>query len=300
MALMSGAEPVLYLNGEFVPAATATVSVNDRGFLFADGCYEVTVAVEGCCIALDRHLARLQRTLDALRIGFDAESLAGVHHELIERNGLAGSPLASVYVQITRGVAPRTHAFPVGVPPTVLVRAQELAGPSRSKVEHGTRAITAADIRWGRVDMKTTGLLPNVLAQQAALDAGVDDVIMHRDGMVTEGSHTNVFGVIDGALVTAPTDHRILPGVIRGIVVEMARASGVAVDEREWSLDELFVADEVFMTSTTTGAVPVVEVDRRAVGDGSRGPVTMRMHDLYAGFVAQTVGDAVAAGRSVG
>lgn len=283
---MSGDEPVLYLNGVFVPAATATVSVDDRGFLFADGCYEVTVAIEGQPIALDRHLARLQRTLDSIRIGFDAASLAPIHHELIERNGLADAALATVYVQITRGVAPRTHAFPVGVPPTVLVRAQAIAGPSRAAIENGSRAITGDDIRWGRVDMKTTGLLPNVLAEQAALDAGVDDVILHRDGVVTEGSHTNVFGVIDGGLVTASADHRILPGVVRGIVIEAAHGVGLAVAEREWTLDELTAADEVFMTSTTAGARPIIEIDGAPVGAGCRGPVTTRVQELYAEFVA--------------
>ena len=285
MSSMPRRDPILYLDGEFVPAATATVSVDDRGFLFADGCYEVTVAVEGHCIALDRHLARLQRALDTLRIEFDAASLAPIHHELIDRNELARSPMASIYVQVTRGVAPRAHAFPVGVAPTVLVRAQEFAGPSRSAVEQGSRAITADDIRWGRVDLKTTNLLPNVLAQQSALDAGVDDVILHRDGVVTEGSHTNVFGVIGGALVTAPADHRILPGVVRGIVIESALAVGVTVVEREWTLDELIAADEVFMTSTTAGARPIVEIDGRPVGDGRRGPVTTRVQQLYAEFV---------------
>lgn len=286
MAPMSADELMLYLDGEFVPAATATVSVNDRGFQFADGCYEVTLVVDGRCIALDRHLARLQRALDTLRIEFDAASLAPIHHELIERNELAGLPLASIYVQITRGVAPRAHAFPVGVAPTVLVRAQEIAGPSRSAIEQGSRAMTADDIRWGRVDIKTIGLLPNVLVQQAAVDAGVDDVILHRDGVVTEGSHTNVFGVIDGVLVTAPADHRILPGVVRAVVIESALAAGIQVAEREWTLDELRAADEVFMTSTTAGARPIVEVDGRSVGAGSRGPMTVRLQDLYQDFVA--------------
>ena len=285
MSAMSGREPILYLNGEFVPVAAATVSVDDRGFQFADSCYEVTLVVAGCCIALDRHLARLQRALDTLRIGLDAASLAPIHHDLIERNDLAGSPLASIYVQITRGVAPRSHAFPVGVPPTVLVRAKEIAGPSRSSIEHGSRAISAADIRWGRVDIKTTGLLANVLAEQTAVEAGVDDVILHRDGVVTEGSHTNVFGVIDGVLVTAPADHRILPGVVRAVVLELAGEAGISVDVREWTLDELRAADEVLMTSTTAGARPIVEIDGRPVGDGTRGPMTARLQQLYADFV---------------
>ena len=282
---MSGREPILSLNGEFMSAATATVSVDDRGFQFADSCYEVTLVVQGRCIALDRHLARLQHALDTLRIPVDAASLAPIHHELIERNGLAEVPLASIYVQITRGVAPRAHAFPSGVTPTVLVRAREISGPSRSSVEHGSRAITAADIRWGRVDIKTTGLLANVLAQQAALDAGVDDVILHRDGVVTEGSHTNVFGVFGGVLVTAPADHRILPGVVRAVVLESAAAAGITADVREWTLAELRTADEVFMTSTTAGARPIVEIDGSRVGDGRRGPMTARLRSLYADFV---------------
>ncbi len=282
---MPGDDPILYLDGEYVPVASAVVSVEDRGFLFGDSCYEVTVVFDGVCLALDRHLTRLQRGLDELRIPFAANSLAEVHDELIRRNSLSSHPMASVYVQVTRGVAPRSHAFPVGAVPTVLVRAQPITGPSAATLETGTQAITAADIRWGRVDLKTTGLLPNVLAQQAAVDAGVDDVILHRDGLVTEGSHTNVYGVIGGAVVTAPADHRILAGVTRAIVLELAAAAGITVDEREWTLDELVGADEVVMSSTTAGVRPIVSIDGGPVADGTRGPVTIELQQRYRAFV---------------
>lgn len=286
MSPVTADAPVLFLNGEYVDVASAAVSVEDRGFLFADACYEVTAAFDGTLIALDRHLARLQRGLDELRIEYDTAALVPVHHELLDRNGLRRVPRASVYVQITRGVAPRAHAFPAQVTPTVLARGQPVQRPSTVVVESGTRAITQNDLRWGRVDIKTTGLLANVLAQQAAIDAGVDDVILHRDGFVTEGSRTNVMAVLDGAIVTARADHRILAGVTRGIVLELARATGIDVEERDWTLDELRAADEVLMTSTTSGVRPVVVIDDRPVGGGRRGPITAGLHEAYLAFVA--------------
>ena len=287
---MATGEPILYLNGEYVTAATATVSVEDRGFLFADGCYEVTLVVEGSCLALDRHLARLQRGLGELRIDLDAMSLVPVHRELIERNALGGHRFSSVYVQVTRGVAPRSHAFPADTSPTVLVRAAPIAGPTTATLVGGTRAVTAPDQRWGRVDIKTTGLLPNVLAQQAAVEAGVEDVILHRDGVISEGSHTNVYGAVDGVIVTASADHRILAGVTRGIVLELAAAHGVGIEERNWTLDEMAAAEEVFMSSTTAGVRPIVQVDGQPVGQGTRGPVTELLQQLYGAFVDEQVG----------
>jgi len=154
----------------------------------------------------------------------------------------------------------------------------------------GTAAITHPDIRWGRVDIKTVGLLPNVLAQQAAVDAGVDDVILHRDGFVTEGSRSNVFAVLDGEIVTAQADHRVLPGVTRAIVLELARGAGCSVVERDWTVAELASADEIFMTSTTKGVRPIVAIDGTPVGAGCRGPVTETMQQLYASFVKEQTG----------
>lgn len=279
----------IYLNGEYVSATAASVSIDDRGFLFADACYEVTACFDGRLLALDRHLARLQRGLDELRIEFDVAQLVPVHEELIVRNDLGDAPAGSVYVHVTRGVAPRDHAFPADTTPTVVARTKVTA-PRPESATAGTRAITHHDIRWGRVDIKTTGLLPNVLAQQLAVEAGVGDVVLHRDGIVTEGSHTNVFGVIDGVIVTAPADHRILPGITRSIVLELALADGIEVAERTWTLDELFAADEVFMTSTNSGVRPIIEIDGRLVALGRCGPMTRHLQGLYRGFVARECG----------
>lgn len=282
---------IVYLNGTYVPAVEAVVSVDDRGFLFADACYESTSIRFGHPIALGLHLGRLQRGLDELRIAFDTTALVDVHRELIRRNDLVEVDAASVYVQVSRGVAERQHHFPVGVAPTVVARATRLAPQTPESLRIGTHAITYPDIRWGRVDIKTVGLLPNVLAQQAAVDAGVADVIVHRDGSVTEGSRTNVFGVVGGVIVTAPPDTRILAGVTRSIVIELARAAGHHVDERNWSLDELRRADEVFMTSTTKGVRPIVGVDGERVGAGECGPVTEAVQALYSGFVQEQMRD---------
>lgn len=280
----------VYLNGEFVPEASAMVPVDDRGFLFADACYEVTPFYGGRCLAIDRHLARLQSGLDELRIRFDTQLFVPVHDELIARNGLADLPAGSVYMQVTRGVAPRGHAFPTGVTPTVFARAGAMKPRPQAEVEMGTRAITHPDLRWGRVDIKSTGLLANVLAQQQAIDTGVSDVVLHRDGVVTEGSHTNVFAVIDGVIVTTPTGHRILAGITRGLVLELARADGLPVDERDWTLEELFAADELFMTSTNSEVRPVVAVDGRPIGTQARGPITHRLQQLYRAYVAHECG----------
>lgn len=278
-------ESTVYLNGEYVPSDRAVVPVDDRGFMFADACYEVTAVLGGRCLALDRHLARLQRGLDELRIVVDTTTLITVHDRLIADNGLSDAALASVYVHVTRGVAARGHAFPVGAVPTVFARAQAIAGPSSASIEVGSHAITHPDMRWGRVDIKTTGLLANVLAEQRAVDQGADDVILHRGDLVTEGSHTNVSAIIDEVVVTAPSDHRILSGVTRGILLELATAADIVVEEREWTLGELRAADEVLMTSTTAGVRPIVSIDGRAVGDGKRGRVTARLQDLYRAFV---------------
>lgn len=286
---MVTADEIVYLNGRYLPVADAVVSVDDRGFLFADACYEVTLIVDGVPIALDRHLARLQRGLDELRIGFDASSLESIHRELIDRNTLAEEHLGRVYVQITRGVAPRSHAFPAAATPTVLVRASAIAGPTHEMLHVGSRAITSPDLRWGRVDIKTTGLLANVLAEQSAVDAGVDDVILHSGDLVTEGSHTNVWGVVDDRVVTAPADHRILAGVTRSLVLELAADAGIAVDQREWTLAELDAATEVFMSSTTAGVRPIVEIDGRPVGTGIPGAVTQQLQRLYRSHLDRAV-----------
>ncbi|MDT8341975.1 MAG: D-amino acid aminotransferase [Longimicrobiales bacterium] len=272
----------VFLNGAYLPMEEATVSVNDRGFLFSDGVYEVTPAYRGRLFLFDRHRDRLRRGLGELRIEADIEGLGVVHGELLERNGLRDEPVSIVYLQITRGVAPRTHAFPPEpVAPTVYAFARPFQRPAPERWRRGFTAVTVPDRRWARVDVKTVSLLGNVLAQQAAVDAGVDDAILVRDGVALEGAHSNLFAVFGGTLVTHPRSNLILPGITRGFVLELARELGVPVEERPVQVEELAGADELFFTGTTTEVKPCVAVDGRTVGDGDPGPVTERLSEAF-------------------
>ena len=275
------ATPVVYLNGRFIPKSEARVPVDDRGFLFGDGIYEVTPAYGGVLFQFDRHLDRMQRGLTALRIEYDTSRLEAIHHDLLGENGLADAPISYVYIQITRGAAPRTHAFPSPpVEPTVYAFANPYRRPDRERWVKGFRAITIPDQR-----------LPNVMAQQAAVDAGVEDSIYVRDGMAMEGAHNNLFAVFGGVVTTAPKSNYILHGVTRDVVLELASELGLDVSERSIPLSELYQADEMFFTGTTTEVRPTVEIDGRPVGDGTVGPITSR---LFEAFLAKVGGDASA------
>lgn len=278
----------VYLNGAYLPKAEAHVSVDDRGFLLADGVYEVTPFYGGVPFALDRHLARLRHGLAWMRIDLDVTGLEEVHRELIRRNGLEGAERAMVYLQVTRGAAPRTHYFPVGdVAPTVYAYAAQWSRPADDVWGRGFRAITVPDRRWSRVDIKTIALLPNVLAYQAARDAGVDDAILVRDGVAVEGAHQNFWAVFDGTVVTHPNTNVILPGITRGIVLELAREEGIPVEERAIAVEELRIAEELFFTGTTGEVKPCVQVDGAPVGNGTVGPLTRRLSDAYLRRVAR-------------
>jgi D-alanine transaminase len=278
----------VYLNGEFLPSSEARVSVDDRGFLFADGVYEVSPAYHGRFFRLDKHMERLKRGLSELRIAFDPAGLPGVHERLVGDNELDESEVAYVYVQVTRGVAPRGHAFPnPSVPPTVYAFAREFKRPARAKWENGFEAITVPDRRWARVDVKTIGLLPNVLAQQAAVEAGASDALFVKDGIAIEGAHSNFFAVFGGTLVTHPTSNVILPGITRDYVLELARELDVPVEERPIQIEELWHADEAFFTGTTTEVRPTVKVDGRAIGKGRPGPVTRLLFEAFLEGVAR-------------
>ena len=275
-------ESIVYLNGKFLPKSEAVIPVEDRGFLFGDGVYEATSAYHGEPFLLDRHLARLSRSLKALRIGYDIAAMPDIHHRLLAENGLDRAPFSFVYVQVTRGVAPRGHAFPSErVPPTVYGFANPCVRPPRSRWEEGYSAVTVPDRRWGRADIKVTSLVANVLAQQAAVDAEAEDAIFVRDGMALEGTHNNLFAVIDGTLATSPASNYILHGITRGFVLERARALGIPVDERAIPVEELREAEEVFFAGTTTEIRPAVQVDGRPVGTGRVGPVTRRLFDDF-------------------
>lgn len=285
------ASDIVYLNGEYMPRPEARVPVGDRGFLFADGVYEVSPAYRGRFFRLDRHVARMRRGLCALDLDARLEGLEEVHAELLRRNGLEDEEVSVVYYQVTRGVAPRSHHFPRPAPePTVYAYAGPYRRPPREEWEEGYAAITVPDQRWGRADLKTTQLLPNSLAQEQAKRAGVADAIFVRDGLALEGAHNNLFAVVGETVVTHPASNQVLPGVVRDYVLELAREEGLSVEERPLPVDELQYVGELFFTGTTTEIRPTVEVDERPVGDGRVGPVTRRLYDAFLRGVARECG----------
>jgi len=272
----------VYLNGEYLPKDRATISVDDRGFLLSDGTYEVTPAYRGRLFRLAQHMGRLQNGLDELGINFDSTGLPEMHERLIATNGLDSDDVAIVYLQITRGSAPRTHHFPpAGTTPTVYAFAQTYVRPELDRWKLGYSAITVPDQRWARVDIKAIGLLPNVLAQQAAVKAGVEDALLVKAGVALEGSHNNVFAVFDGVVTTHPATHQILHGVTRAYVIELARELGFPVEERPVLLDNMRHADEIFFTGTTTEVRPTVRLDDQPIGDGKVGPVAKALYDAF-------------------
>jgi D-alanine transaminase len=266
---------LVYLNGQYVPLREAMVSTLDRGFIFGDGVYEVWRVARGRLFEAERHQARLERGLRELRIErpTDAtlERLTSIGERLLGENDLLEGD-ATLYVEITRGAAPRTHYFPVvGTPSTLLVTVGKL-NLSDARF-NGTAVITQPDIRWLRCDLKTVQLLPNVLARQAAVEAGASEAIFVRDGTITEGTHTTVFALINGVLRTHPANHLVLPGVTREVVMEIASAMGIEFREQPVALTELPNASELFLTGTTTDVTPVIRVDGDTIGSGSPGPI---------------------------
>lgn len=272
---------LIYLNGEYLDYSEAKLPVDERGLQFADGIYEVALIWDGRYVDLDRHLQRLERSAATLelRLPFMQSEIRAVAEELLRR---AQPRLASLYLQVTRGVAPRDHRFPAGtVPPTVIAYIKD-ATIDQEGMENGVAAITEPDLRWLRCDVKSVSLLPNVLARQHAAARGVREAILVRAGIgVTEGSATNIWMVRHGSVVTAPESNWILSGIVRGVVMELTNAERLPVAERFATQEELMQADEVFLTSTTSFVTPIVQVDGRSIGDGTPGPVTMRLQELY-------------------
>jgi D-alanine transaminase len=279
---------IIHLAGEYLPTHEARVDVDDRGFLFGDGVYEAMRAVDGFFIERDAHLLRLQRGLAGLEFqphpAVDSATLTSTCLRLLELNDLREGH-ALVYLQVTRGVAQRSHHFPIGpVQPTVYASATRFS-PPRELQENGAAAITQDDQRWKRCDLKTINLLPNVLAKQHAREAGAIEAILLRDRVVTEGSHTNVFAVLDGVVRTHPRTAEILHGVTREVVLSLAYEAGLPVEERAIDASELPVAEEVFLTGTTTDLIPITQIDGRPVGSGSPGPVARTLLERYLAFM---------------
>jgi D-alanine transaminase len=272
---------LVYLNGRYIQKEEAVIAVDDRGFVFGDGVYELTRALRGKLLSEDAHWERLARGMRVLQVGgpehMNKELLREISERLLSENGLADGD-ATVYAQVTRGVAPRAHIFPQGTAPTVYVAAAPFSTPNELR-QSGVRAITLPDIRWARCDLKTVSLLPNVLAKQRAHELGAFEAVLVRDGAITEGSSTNVFGVIDGVIRTYPKSNYILPGVMRDVVIGLAREMGLPLDESPIFASEIDRLDELFLSGTTTEVQAIVELDGKLVGDGRAGPITLKLLD---------------------
>jgi D-alanine transaminase len=276
---------IVYLNGAFMPLADARISPLDRGFIFGDGVYEVVPVYSRKPFRLAEHLVRLQNSLDGIRLAnplADAE-WTRLMHEIIARNDGDGED-QSIYLQVTRGVAKRDHAFPKDVKQTVFMMSSPLTTPSRELIENGAAAITASDFRWLKCDVKSVALLGNCLLRQLAVEAGAVETILFRDGKLTEASASNVFVVKNGVLLAPPKDNLVLPGITYDVVLEIARAREFLVEVRPISEVETRNADEIWVTSSTKEVLAITTLDGKPVGDGKPGLLFRRMHTLYQEF----------------
>lgn len=271
---------IAFVNGLFGPLADAKVSIEDRGFQFGDGVYEVIRTYGGRPFELDAHLARLDRSAQALDLRQPYSHQEWSRH-ILEGLKRAAYSDAKIYLQVTRGVALRDHVYRGDVAPTVVMTIRELRPLSQAVQGTGVEAITIADIRWGRCDIKSVNLLANVLARQQAAQAQVFEAILVKDGEVTEGAVSNVMLVRNQTVITTPEGPRILSGVTRSVVLKLAQRGGLAVQERPVFQQELYEAEEVFLTGTTVEVVGVVRVDGKSIGAGVPGPVTQRLAKCF-------------------
>jgi D-alanine transaminase len=274
-------EQIAYLNGQFLPLDEAKVPVLDRGFIFGDGVYEVIPAPARTPFRLEAHLARLERSLGAISLAnpLGAHEWTELIGRLIERHPW---PDQSIYLQVTRGVAPRNHAFPARVTPTVFMMSGPLKAPPAIEREQGVRTISLPDFRWLRCDIKSISLLGNCLLRQAAVEAGCKEAVLFRDGFLTEGSASNIFVVSKGTLLAPPADHLILPGITYEVVLELARAHGLPLEVRPIPEAETRAADELWLSSSTNDVLPITWLDDQPVGAGIPGPVWRQMDAWFA------------------
>ena len=276
---------VAYVNGQYVPHREAAVHVEDRGYQFSDGVYEVWGVANGVLTDFELHLDRLERSLRELRIAepMSRKALSAVVHEVARRNRVRNG---IVYLQVTRGVAPRDHGFPKKpVPPAVVVTARPMTpGFYNAMIENGIKVITVPDIRWGRPDIKSVSLLANVMAMQEARDAGASDAWqVDRDGFITETSRANAWMVDeDGNLVTRKADRAILSGIPRQVIFQLAEKEGRKIIERPFTPEEAKAAREVFQTSSSAWLLPVVEIDGTTIANGRPGSVALAVREIYA------------------
>lgn len=282
---------ISYVNGRYVNHAEAAVHIEDRGYQFSDGIYEVIAVFNGKMVDGEPHLKRLERSLTHLHIPLPMplESMKCIIRELLRRNRRNEG---YVYIQISRGVAKRNHAFPKQVEPSLVITLSVAKHPSYKERYQGVSVITLPDIRWGRRDIKTVSLLPNVLAKQKAVEAGVKEAWqVNAQGCVTEGASTNSYIVTrDGVVITHPANETILEGITRTTVLALAREHGIKVEERPFTLEEAKAAAEAFLTSTTGGVLPIIQIDDSKIADGKPGKVSLKLMNLYDDYIREVCG----------
>ncbi len=268
------------INGEITPLSEAKIPALDRGFLFGDAVYEVIWLNQGKMWLEEEHFIRLERSLNLIRIkGVDLVSLAARVYETITAGKFKN---AIVYIQITRGAAPRSHAFPKDVKPFEFLFVQEFNDPYAEMREKGIHLLSRPDIRWDHCDIKSTNLLANVLAIQESKEAGCQEVLFYlKDGTITESAHSSLFGVLDGILYTSPSSELILPGITRNHLLNLITKVGIPIREQSLQMDQLGQISELFISGTTSGVIPVVAVDKKVIGDGKPGPITRRIEKAY-------------------
>jgi len=274
---------MVFLNGKYLPAGDAKVSVLDRGFIFGDGVYELVPVYSRVPFRLGEHLARLERSLAAvaIRSPYSREQWREIIFRLIDQQPFDDQ---GVYFQVTRGVAKRDHAFPKNVEPTVFMMSNPLVNPPVEQVERGGAAVSAQDNRWLRCDIKSISLVGNVLLRQLSAEAGAAETILFRDGKLTEASASNVFVVRRGVIQSPPKSSLILAGITYDVVAELAAANGLPLEFKEITETEVRTADEIWVTSSSREVFAIVSLDGAKIGDGRPGPVFRRMHQLYQVF----------------
>ena len=271
---------IAYVNGQYLPESEAKVSIFDRGFLFADGVYEVTPVVNGKLVDYDAHAERLERSLKELRMAWPCtkDELRAMHVELIRRNKLAEG---IIYMQVTRGVADRMFNFPKEASPTLVAFPQVMKLVDNPNARTGVKVVTTPDIRWLRRDIKTVMLLAPVLGKQEAVEKGAAEAWMVEDGRVTEGTSSNAYIVKNNTIITRPLSNRILAGCTRRALFRLAKEHDVKIEERLFTPEEAYEADEAFLTSASQFVMPITEIDGKRIGGGQPGPVTRKLRELF-------------------
>lgn len=271
---------IVYVNGDYVPEEQGKVSIFDRGFLFADGVYEVTAVIGGRLVDYGPHMERLERSLAELRMGWPCskDELKAMHLEMVKRNALTEG---IIYMQITRGAADRDFKFPKDVKPTLIAFTQTMNLVDNPNARAGVKVVTMPDIRWARRDIKTVMLLASALGKQQAYEQGANEGWMVEDGKVTEGTSSNAYIVKDGKVITRGLSNAILAGCTRRALFRLAKDKGIVIEERAFTPEEAYAADEAFLTSASQFVMPIVEIDGRRIGGGQPGPVTRTLRELF-------------------